>query len=54
MRATLSLATTAAHALRRVLANNAGLAAGAASAGDPGPLLEVGAHGCARATAPRR
>jgi hypothetical protein len=44
MRPAIRFATTAAHVLRQVLPNDAGLAAGAASAGDPGPLLERRAH----------
>lgn len=40
MRPAIRYATIAAHALRHVLPNDAGLAAGAVSAGDPGPLLE--------------
>jgi hypothetical protein len=40
MRPAIRFATTAVHALRRVLPSEAGLAAGATSAGDPAPLLE--------------
>jgi hypothetical protein len=40
MRATIRVTTAAVHAVRRVLPSGAGLAAGAATAGDPGPLLE--------------
>lgn len=40
MRPAIRFATTAAHALRHVLPSDAALAAGAAGAGDPGPLLE--------------
>ena len=52
MRPAIRYATIAVHALRHVLPSDAGLAAGAASVGDPGPLLEHDA--LAQPTAPRR
>jgi hypothetical protein len=40
MRPAIRFATGAVHVLRRVVPSEAGLAAGATTAGDPGPLLE--------------
>jgi hypothetical protein len=54
MRHAIVFATTAFHALRQVLPSEAALAAGATSAGDPGPLLEHDSIGRATPTAPRR
>jgi hypothetical protein len=53
MRHAIVFATTAVHALRHVLPSEAGLAAGAATAGDPAPLLEHDALGPAKPTARR-
>jgi hypothetical protein len=53
MRPAIRFATHALDALRHVLPSDASLAAGAATAGDPGPLLEHDAEHRATARVPR-